>query len=93
MQEEVITIPIIQSAKKRLRQSKKRRERNLARKATYKLVAKQIKNKISAGDKKGASALLPELAKAADKAAKSNAIHKNKASRIKSRLTRKVQSL
>ncbi len=89
----MITIPIIQSTKKRLRQSKKRRKRNLTKKAAYKRVVKQINAKISAGDKKGASALLPELAKAADKAAKSNSIHKNKASRIKSRLTRKVQSL
>ncbi|MBE0635785.1 30S ribosomal protein S20, partial [Candidatus Bipolaricaulota bacterium] len=38
-------------------------------------------------------ALLPQLAKAVDKAAKRNTIHPNKAARIKSRWTQKVQAV
>jgi len=37
--------------------------------------------------------LLPQLAKAADKASKRNTIHKNRASRIKARWVKKVQAL
>jgi len=47
---------------------------------------------LEAGDKDAARALIPELAQAADKAAKRNTIHANKAARIKSRWTKKVQA-
>jgi small subunit ribosomal protein S20 len=90
--EEVIQIPKIRSAKKQLRQSVKRRGLNRARKAAVKRVAKDIRVNLAAGDKGAASALLPRLAKAADKAAQRHSIHKNKASRIKSRWMKKVQS-
>ncbi len=89
----MIQIPNIASAAKRLRQSEERRGRNRARKAAIKRTIKQIRRCIEAGDKEGALSLLPQLAKATDKAAKRNAIHKNKAARIKSRWTRKVQAL
>ena len=90
---EVVEIPNIRSAKKRLRQSEKRRGLNRAKKAALRRVVKQIRGYIVSGEKEEARALLPRLAKAADKAAKRNAIHKNKASRIKSRWMKKVQSL
>jgi small subunit ribosomal protein S20 len=90
--EEVIQIPKIRSAKKQLRQSVKRRGLNRARKAAVKRVAKDIRVNLATGDKEAASALLPQLAKAADKAAQRHSIHKNKASRIKSRWMKKVQS-
>ncbi|MEW5826622.1 MAG: 30S ribosomal protein S20 [Candidatus Bipolaricaulota bacterium] len=86
-------IPNIASASKRLRQSEKRRGLNRARKAALKRVVKQIRQFLVAGDKKEAVALLPQLAKAADKAAQRNTIHKNRASRIKSRWAKKVQAL
>ncbi|MEE8566486.1 MAG: 30S ribosomal protein S20 [Candidatus Bipolaricaulota bacterium] len=86
----MIKIPNIRSAKKRLRQSGKRRGLNRAKKAALKRVTKQIKTHLAAGDGDSARALLPELAKVTDKAAKHHTIHKNKASRIKSRWTRKV---
>jgi ribosomal protein S20 len=56
-------------------------------------VAKEIKGCIAAGDKSGAQALLPELSRAADKAAQRHAIHKNKASRIKAQWARRVAQL
>jgi len=86
----VIKIPNIRSAEKRLRQSKKRRGLNRAKKTALKHVIKQIKTHLAAGDREAARALLPELAKVTDKAAKHHTIHKNKANRIKSRWTRKV---
>ncbi len=70
----------------------KRRGLNRARKAAVKRVAKDIRVNLATGDKEAASALLPQLAKAADKAAQRHSIHKNKASRIKSRWMKKVQS-
>ena len=42
------------------------------------------------GDSKAAQAAYNKFASAADKAAKSNAIHKNKASRLKSRIAAKM---
>jgi len=53
---------------------------------------KQIRLLLESNDKQAATALLPDLAKAVDKAAKRNTIHPNKAARIKSRWTQKVQS-
>jgi len=91
--EEVVPIPNIASAKKRLRQSEKRRGLNRLRKGAIRRVLKEIRRNIEAGDKQAATALLPQLAKAADKAAKRNTIHKNKAARIKSRWMKKVQAL
>jgi small subunit ribosomal protein S20 len=89
----VIQIPNIASARKRLRQSEKRRGLNRARKAAIKRIVKQIRRTVEAGDKEAAVALLSQLAKATDKAAKRNVIHKNKAARVKSRWMRKVQAL
>jgi small subunit ribosomal protein S20 len=89
----VIEIPNIASAAKRLRQSEKRRGLNRAKKAEIKRIVKEIRRSIEAGNKPAAVALLPQLAKAADKAAQRSAIHANRAARIKSRWTKKVQGL
>jgi len=88
--DEVIPIPNIASARKRLRQNTKRRGLNRSKKAEIRKVLKQIRLLLEANDKQSATALLPELAKAVDKAAKRNTIHPNKAARIKSRWTQKV---
>lgn len=90
---EVSEIPNIASATKRLRQSEKRKSLNRLRKAALKRVVKEIRLHVDAGEKSEAVSLLPRLAKAADKAAKRNTIHKNRASRIKSRWVKKVQAL
>lgn len=91
--DEVVEIPNIASAKKRLRQNVKRRGLNRSKKAEIRGVLKQIRLRLDADDRQGATALLPELAKAVDKAAKHNTIHANKAARIKSRWTQKVQAV
>ncbi|MGB2983783.1 MAG: 30S ribosomal protein S20 [Candidatus Bipolaricaulia bacterium] len=89
----MVEIPNIASAAKRLRQSEKRRGMNRSKKAEIKRIVKQIRQAIEAGDKSAAVALLPQLAKASDKAAQRHAIHANRAARIKSRWTKKVQGL
>jgi small subunit ribosomal protein S20 len=90
--EEVIQIPKIRSARKQLRQSVKHRSANRARKAAVKRVTREIRVHLAAKEKEQASSLVPQLAKTADKAAQRHAIHKNKASRIKSRWMKKVRS-
>lgn len=81
-------MPITRSAKKALRQSARRNQKNFLKKEAYKDVVKNIKRFSLGGKTKEATALLPALYKTLDKAAKTNVIKKNKASRLKSRLTR-----
>jgi small subunit ribosomal protein S20 len=83
-------MPIIRSAKKALRQSLRRRARNIQKKESYKQVAKNIRKLAHAGQLEQAKNLIPQAYKALDKAAKTNVIKKNKASRLKSRLTKLV---
>lgn len=83
-------MPITKSAFKALRQSKRRRERNLKQRGALKDTIKKYKKAVEAGKKDEAAKLLPEVYKKLDKAAKTNIIKKNKASRLKSRLTKKL---
>lgn len=87
---EVFAIPSKPSAAKRLRQSEVRRFRNLRRKKQMRQLIKQFNFHVEAGQADQAQALMPELMKAVDKAAQRNAIHSNKAARIKSRLAKRV---
>lgn len=77
-------MPITASAKKALRQSLRRKARNLRRKNSYKNTLKELKSLVAAGKKDEAIKLLPKTYKALDKAAKTNVIKKNKAARLKS---------
>lgn len=54
---------------------------------------KDVAKLIEAKDGKGAGAMLPQLYKAIDKAAKNGTIKKNTAARMKSRLTERVYAL
>ena len=83
-------MPITKSAKKALRQSQKRRRRNLVYKKGVKEITKKIKNLISQKKTKEAKSLLPQLYKILDKAAKVGVIKKETASRKKSRLTKLI---
>lgn len=78
-------MPIIKSAKKRLRQSKKRRIYNARYEHTYKKALKQLKR--NAKNKKEA---LADTYKAIDKAAKKGILHKKRASRLKSKASRGI---
>lgn len=78
---------ITKSAKKAYRQNVRRREKNLQGKKALREVLKNFKKLVQAKNLKAAQAELPKVYKALDKAAKVNLIVKNKASRLKSRLT------
>ncbi|NCO15217.1 30S ribosomal protein S20 [Candidatus Wolfebacteria bacterium CG18_big_fil_WC_8_21_14_2_50_39_7] len=80
-------MPIIKSAKKALRQNIRRRKINLQRKSELKAVIKQYK-KLVAGENDKAKEFLSQVYKKLDKAAKINLIKKNKAARLKSRLSK-----
>ena len=83
-------MPNTTSAKKALKQSEKKRVLNLKKKRGLLKVIKEYKKLVEAGDEKGASIKLPTVYKSLDKAAKTNLIKKNKASRLKSRLAKKL---
>lgn len=68
-----------------MRKSERARLRNLQRKEAIRRVIRQIRKYLTAGQKAEAAALLPQLAKAVDKAAARGAIHQNKAARLKAR--------
>lgn len=76
-------MPVTKQAIKKVRQDKRKARFNLRKKKTYKENVKDyLKNPTEAALKKVSSAL--------DRAAKTNVIHKNKASRLKSRLSKKL---
>jgi small subunit ribosomal protein S20 len=79
-------MPIKESAKKYLRQTKKHRVLNLARAKAVKDVTKKIKKMAIAGQKEEAQKLMAQAYQAIDKAAKRGIIKKNTAARKKSRL-------
>jgi len=84
-------MPITKSAKKALRQSASRKKRNTVRKEVYKKEIKDIKALLSAKNTADAEKKLSTVYKALDKAAKTGAIKKNKASRLKSRIAKKFK--
>lgn len=81
-------MPKTQSAKKALRQNLRRHTRNLAAKKILKEVIKAYKQMAAAKQTAEAQKQLSLVYKKLDKAAKTNLIKKNKAGRLKSRLTR-----
>lgn len=83
-------MPKTQSAKKALRQNKKRRVRNIARKKDVKAVLKEYKKLITEGKKDAAKNALPMVYKKLDKLAKVNVIKYGKADRLKSRLAKRL---
>lgn len=78
------------SSKKRIRQTEARRIHN-------KYYARTTRNAVKAlramDEKKAASEFLPKVITMLDKLAKRNVIHKNKASNLKSKLAKHVNSL
>lgn len=85
-------MPHTHSAKKELRKNIKRKAQNEKRKNLIKSLRKEIKTLVLNKKVEEAKTLLPKLYKAADKAAKVNAIHKNKAARIKAQMANLLMS-
>ena len=84
-------MPIIKSAKKDLRQSKKRHISNLNYKQQIRYLKKEIEKSIKAGKTAEVEELIKKFYKVTDKAAKEHVIHKNKAARLKSKAVKKIQ--
>jgi small subunit ribosomal protein S20 len=79
-------MPITTSAKKALRQGIRRRKANRSRKDAVQAAVKTYRKLIAEKKYAEAAKKLPGVYKVLDKVAKSGAIKKNKASRLKSRL-------
>lgn len=86
-------MPNIKSAIKDLRKSARRKVFNIHSKKKYRGALKETRGLISAGTKEQAMASLPNAMKQLDKAAKRKVIHKNTASRIKSRIAQAINKL
>ncbi|MFA7141680.1 MAG: 30S ribosomal protein S20 [Candidatus Paceibacterota bacterium] len=86
-------MPILKSAKKRLVQDKKKTYANFLKKKEMRKILKEIKSLVTLKNKEEALKLLPKAYKAIDKAAKTNVIKDNTASRKKARITKLVNSL
>ena len=78
------------ATKKDVRQAAKRRERNKYYGKTTRNAIRDLKA-LKTGKEAGES--LPEVASMIDKLAKRGIIHKNKAANLKSKLTKKVNTL
>jgi small subunit ribosomal protein S20 len=76
-------MPIIKSAIKKVRKDKARTARNKKRELTLKSLIKKVRTTKSAKD-------LQAVFSALDKASKVHLIHRNKASRLKSRLSKGI---
>ena len=81
-------MPIIKSAKKKLRQDKKRRLYNKKYEFEYKKLINQARKHKKSDTAKKTQELLKKAYSAIDKAAKKKIIHKNKAGRLKARVSR-----
>ena len=80
--------PITKSAKKALRQNKKRKVRNFVKKTRFKKLLKELGTLVSQEKFEKAKELLPKAYKALDKAAKSGVIKEQKAGRKKSQIAK-----
>lgn len=80
------------SAKKRLRQSVKRRARNRARKDLVKQNVKTFNTALAGGNLDQAAEALNATVRRLDRTAVKGTIHKNAAARKRSRLTKKLNA-
>ena len=82
-------MPQKKQSEKALRQTKKRTERNLAVRETLKALIKKTRRLVETKDAK-AQEMVREIIKKADRAAARGIIKKNTASRIKSRIMKRL---
>lgn len=80
------------SAKKRVRQTEKRRARNRARKDIIKTQVKSFLSAVTAGDWSKAETELRATTQKLDRIAGKGTIHKNAAARKRSRLTKRLNA-
>ena len=83
----------IKSAKKRARQAVKRNARNASSRSMLRTAIKKVVTAIAAKDKSGAEAAYKTAEPIMDRYSSRGLIHKNKASRHKSRLSAHIKAL
>lgn len=81
------------SARKRARQSDKRRRHNATLRSMSRTAIKKVVNAVSSGDAGAAAAAYSAAVPAIDKMVTKGILHKNKANRHKSRLNAHVRKL
>jgi small subunit ribosomal protein S20 len=86
-------MPNIKSAKKRMRQTVKRTARNRVRKEKLKKAVKSYRSVLATGEAQAIGEELKKVTKAIDKAKVKGILHKNTASRRKSRLAKAANRL
>lgn len=79
-------MPNTKSAKKRLRQNEERRDRNRAGRTQVRSIVKRVRKAVEEGNVPAAEELFRTAARKLDQAGAARLIHKNAASRTKSRL-------
>jgi small subunit ribosomal protein S20 len=81
------------SAIKRARQTEKRTARNRSNTSQLRAALRELREGLEKGDKKNAEQVFRQTVSALDKAIQKGVIHKNTASRYKSRLNARVKAL
>ncbi len=84
-------MPNSTSTEKRVRQSEKRRRKNKSVKSKIKTQKQKVQDRIDEDNFSAAEEELNELFSICDRAAGKGIIHKNKADRIKSRMSSRLQ--
>ncbi|MDQ7821904.1 MAG: 30S ribosomal protein S20 [Candidatus Eremiobacteraeota bacterium] len=79
-------------SEKRIKQSEKRHDKNVAAKSKVKTAFKKTEAAIAQGKNEEAKVLAREAVVTIDKAASKRIVHKNKAARKKSRLVKKLNT-
>ncbi len=80
-------------ARKRARQSAKQRLHNMALRSAYRTAVKKVQKAIEAGDKGAAQTVFQASMSVIDRIADKKIVHKNKASRHKSRLSDAIKAM
>lgn len=83
----------IQQARKRARQSVKRRHANASQRSMLRTYIKKVVKALDSGDRAGAEAAYKAALPVIDRMARKGFIHKNKAARHKSRLNVRLHAL
>ena len=80
-------------SRKRARQADKRRQHNAGYRSMFRTSIKKVIAAVQAGDKSAAETAYSDAVSIIDKTANKGLIHKNKAARHKSRLSKSIQAM
>jgi small subunit ribosomal protein S20 len=80
-------------ARKRARQAETQRQHNSSLRSTMRTAIKRVQKAVVAGDKAAAQTIYQESVSVIDRVADKKIVHKNKASRHKSRLSAAIKAL